>query len=167
MKSIETEIKLIIEKPDAALICAMPDYTESEILQIYIASPDATHRVRRRAYSDGRVEYTENKKRRISKMSSVEEEREIGKSEFELLARSIESGASPVIKTRRTFSYGGRTVEIDSYPAWKNSCILEVELPSESDIPKLPECIRVLLDVTGDKKYSNHSMAHSFPEEII
>ncbi len=167
MKNIETEIKLIIEKPDDALIKAMPGYTESEIIQIYIGSPDSTHRVRRREYSDGRVEYTENRKRRISKMSAVEEEREIGEDEFHRLAENIENGTSPVIKTRKTFSYGDRTVEIDYYPAWQRTCILEVELPSESDMPHLPENIRVLADVTGDRKYSNHSMAYEFPKEIL
>ena len=165
MKGIETEIKLIIEKPADELTECLDGYTESEILQIYIGSREVTHRVRRRVYKDGRTEYTENKKKRISSMSSIEEEREISESEFESLAQDIENGTSAVRKTRKTFLYGGHTVELDFYPNWKRTCILEIELDSESETPALPEWIRVVADVTGQKQYSNHSMAYSFPAE--
>ena len=44
---------------------------------------------------------------------------------------------------------------------------MEVELESEDERMELPEFIRVIKDVTGLRDYSNHSMAHSFPAEIV
>jgi CYTH domain-containing protein len=164
---IETERKLIIMTPDEEILRKEKSFTKSEITQIYLEDPIATHRVRKRIYEDGRAELTENKKVRISKMSSIEDEREITEGEFLSLAEKIEEGAHPLRKTRRTFEYLGRVVEIDSYSEWISTSVLEVELESEEEELRLPEYIRVIADVTGVKKYSNHSMAHNFPEELI
>ena len=81
------------------------------------------------------------------------------------LSSGIEKGASPLWKIRRTFSLGGLVYELDYYDAWEKSCIMEVELPSESEKLAIPPFITVVRDVTGDKRYSNHSMAHLFPKE--
>ena len=167
MSHIETERKLIILKPDEAELLSQSCFTESRILQIYLENPTVTHRVRRREYSGGRVEYTENKKKRISTLSAIEEEREISENEFLSLSGNIEKGASPLRKIRRTFSLGGFVYELDYYEKWEKSCIMEVELPRESEELIIPPFIRVLRDVTGDKRYSNHSMSHSFPKEEV
>ena len=164
---IETEYKFIIEKPDIETVKSMTDYTESKITQIYLGSEGTTHRVRRREYSNGEISYTENKKVRISKMSSTEFEREISAAEFESLSGNIEKGSAALKKTRRTFDYRGKTFELDYYDGWKNTCIMEVELESEDEKFEIPQFIKILLDVTGNKLYSNHSMAHSFPSEIL
>ena len=165
--NIETECKLIIEKPNPDTVRSMEDYTESRITQIYLKSENTTHRVRRREYSDGRVVYTENKKVRISRMSSTEYEREISEEEYTALAQNIEIGAAPLFKTRRTFTYEDKTVELDYYDQWEKTCVMEIELLCESETVEFPPFIKVLCDVTGKREYSNHSMAHAFPEEII
>ena len=164
---IEIERKFIIKLPDISLLEKMPDYTRSEITQIYISSPPAiTHRVRKRIYSDKTV-CTETKKIRIDKISSYEDERNISLEEFSEIAKNIKDGTLPVIKTRHTFSYLEKTVEIDIYPNWKRSAILEVELKTKEEELSLPESICVLSEVTGKRKYSNASMAQTFPDEII
>ena len=167
MSHIETERKYIVQKPDADVLCRFDDYTESDIIQIYLDDAEKTHRIRRREYTGGKVEYTENTKLRISGMSSVEEERTISAEEYYRLTRNIESGASPLHKVRRTVRYCGLIFEFDYYDKWEHSCIMEVELPSEAEEIKMPPFVRVLRDVTGIKPYSNHSMAHSFPKEIV
>ena len=164
--NIETERKYVIEKPDIEILARQNGFTESEITQIYLNSELSTHRVRKRVFSDGRVELTENKKVRISRMSSEEYESEISKEAFLGLSQNIEIGSKPLYKTRRTFLYEGKVFELDYYHEWKNSCIMEVELSSEEEEIKLPPFIKILADVTGIREYSNHSMAHSFPEEI-
>lgn len=162
---IEIEKKYVIEMPSIAALSELDGYTKSEITQTYLLShPHVTHRVRRREFADG-VVYTETKKVRIDKISSYEDEREITEAEYlELLALSDPS-ASPVEKTRHTIPLGGLTLEIDVYPAWKQCCIMEIELPSREALPTIPSYIKILLDVTGDKRYSNASMARSFPPE--
>ena len=165
--NIETEYKYIIKKPELSVIREMTGYTESKITQIYLENENATHRVRRREYSTGEVIYTENKKVRISRMSSTEDERTINVAEYEALSKNIERGASPLYKVRRTFEFSGKVFELDFYDGWEKSCIMEIELEYENEEIKYPPFIEILADVTGNKTYSNHSMAHSFPKEII
>ena len=166
MKKIETERKYVIQKPDMTLISMEQGFAESKITQIYLSDREITHRIRRREYPGGRVEYTENTKRRISVMSVVEEESEISREEFERLSAMIDPKTQPVEKTRVTLSYSGRVLEIDIYPAWDNTCILEVEIDREDEEISLPSFIRLIKDVTGMREYSNHSMAYNFPPEL-
>ena len=164
---IETERKFVILKPDFERLAACEGYTVSKITQIYLKTEEGvTHRVRSREYED-RTVYTETKKTRISKMSVIEDEREISVREFQEKSALIDKGLKPVEKIRRTIRYMGHTVEIDEYPEWQSCCILEVELPSEDAPLSLPDFIKVVCEVTGVKAYSNHSMAKGFPSEPI
>lgn len=165
MKKIETERKFIIEKPDIKILESQNAFTSSEIEQIYLLDSERTHRIRKRVFSFGKVEYTENTKRRISLMSSVEYEREIGENEYKELSKNIEPGSRPVIKRRITFEYLSKIFEIDIYPEWQRSCVLEVELEGEDEKIEFPPFIKIIEDVTGNREYSNHRMAYKFPEE--
>lgn len=161
MSNIETERKYIVKLPSLELLRGCQGFTESNITQIYISDTELTHRVRRREYADGRVEYTENTKRRIDRMSSVESERKISEAEYSALALRIEAGSVPLIKIRRTVSYRGLVFEFDFYPHWQRSCVMEVELPFAEKEIEMPPFVEVIAEVTGIKKYSNHSMAHN------
>ena len=164
---IEIERKFVIEKPDIARLSEHSGYSVSAIEQTYLASePAVTRRVRARNYGDKTV-YTETKKVRIDGMSAFEDEREISESEYMELLSEIMPGTRTLSKTRHTLEYSGRTLEIDVYPDWERTCILEVELDSRSAKVELPHFIRVVAEVTGDKRYSNASMSCSFPEELI
>ena len=164
--AVEIERKFIIKIPDMAELSAKSDYTSSEIVQIYLKSAKGvTHRIRSRRFSD-KTEYTETLKVRIDKMSVNESESEITEERFLVLKDSIAQGSEPITKVRHTFSFLGHVFEIDVYPAWKSTCIMEVELCSREEKVDFPEFITVLAEVTGDKRYSNAAMSHSFPEEI-
>ncbi len=166
MKKIETERKYVIIKPNVNVLMSQNGFTSSDITQIYLFDKDKTHRIRKRIYSDGKEEYTENTKRRISSLSSIETEEEISRERFCELERQIAPNSSAVQKTRITFSYSGKVFEVDIYSEWDNTCILEVELENENEQIDFPDFISVVRDVTGDRKYSNHSMAYEFPCEI-
>ncbi len=164
--NIEIERKYVIEKPRIADMSSLENYTSSEIVQIYLASPRGlTHRIRSRRYADG-VRYYETTKIRIDKISSHEYEREIEKREFDELAGQIAEGSRPIIKTRHTFDFQGQTFEVDVYPEWENTAVMETELPSRDTEVLFPDFIRVYAEVTGDKRYSNAQMSRSFPEEM-
>lgn len=163
---VEIERKYVIRKPDISVMQAEDGYTVSEIRQTYLESPlGITHRVRMRAFFD-RVVYTETKKVRIDSMSAYEDEREIGEDEYLQLLKRIRSGTDTVIKSRHTFSYLSQMFEVDIYPEWTDTCILEVELSSRDEAVVLPDFISIVKEVTGDKKYSNASMAYEFPAEL-
>lgn len=164
---IEIERKFVIQLPCIDKLQAVPGFESSIITQIYVkGNPGDTHRVRKREFAD-RIEYTENVKRRINKISAYEDERIIDEVRFKELSALTEDGTGPVYKTRCTVPFEGKTIEIDIYPEWQKSCIMEIELEREDEEIRLPEYIEPICEVTGDKKYSNHSMARSFPEELI
>ena len=99
-------------------------------------------------------------------MSSHELEREIKRDEFDALAEKIAEGSRPIIKTRHTFDYLSQTFEIDVYPDWERTCIMETELPSRDTEVPFPDFIRMIAEVTGDKRYSNAAMSRKFPDEL-
>jgi len=163
---VEIERKYVIELPDAAELARMEDYTSSEIIQTYLdSSVGVTHRVRMRKYAD-RVVYTETKKVRIDKISAFEDEREISESEYLLLLGRKRADTVSLKKTRHTFSYLGVTFEVDVYPEWERTCILETELKCAGEEVVFPVFLHVIREVSGDKRYTNAAMSHSFPPEI-
>ena len=164
---LEIERRFLIKKPSIAAITAIGGSTVSEILQTYIESaPGTVSRVRERRYSD-RTDYVQTTKTKVSKMSAIEEEREISLSEYKELLLLKKQGTETVAKTRYTFPYLERTVEIDIYPQWSGVAVMEVELPAVDTPLVLPPFIEVIREITGVKEYSNHSLAHGFPPEPV
>ena len=164
---IEIERKFVIEMPDTSVLSSLPGYSSSDIEQTYLSSDaGVTRRVRARKYM-GRTVYTETKKMRIDNMSAHEDEREITRKEYETLLGEIMTGTVTIFKTRHTFDFSGRVFEIDIYPNWRKTAILEVELDSRDAALDIPNFIKVVAEVTGDKQYSNAAMSHEFPKELI
>ena len=164
---IEIERKYVIRMPDIDILKHRADYTVSEIRQTYLESePDVTHRVRMRVYGD-KVVFTETRKIRIDKISSHEDEREIDECTYKELLTRIKKGTRTLTKTRHTFCALTGTFEVDIYPEWQKSCILETELSSRTERAQLPDFIKVVREVTGERAYSNHSMSRSFPPELV
>ncbi len=164
---IEIERKYIIAMPDTETLGICGGYTVSDIEQTYLKSDSrTTRRVRKRTYGKDAV-YTLTEKVRIDKISSYENERNISEAEYNELLGDIRGGSSVLKKTRHTFVYLGKTFEVDIYPQWSSTAIMEIELESRDETVEMPEFITVLAEVTGVKKYTNSSMASSFPEEIV
>lgn len=164
---LEIERKYIIKMPNLSIIREKAGYTASKIRQIYIESkPHVTHRIRSREY-DGKAVYTETKKIRVDKISAIEDERVISKEEFEELSLLKKSGTSVISKVRHTFPYSDFLIEIDVYPEWKSTAIMEIELRSRDETVNIPDFIEIISEVTGNKKYSNAAMSENFPEEIL
>ena len=165
--NLEIERKYIIEKPSLDSMRECEGYEASDIVQIYLDSPiGVTRRIRSRAYQDGRVQYFETEKRRVDKMSSQEREREITKADFDNYSLQIAADTRPIIKTRHTFMYLGQLFEIDVYPEWERTAVMETELPSRDTEVEMPDFIHIAVEVTGDKRYSNAAMSRKFPDEL-
>lgn len=164
---IEIERKFVIAMPEPEALSSRDGYTSSDIDQTYLVSePHVTRRVRARSYGD-RTVYTETKKVRIDKSSAYEDERTLTEAEYLSLLSEIVPGTVTLRKTRHTFTYKGRVFEVDVYPEWKRSCILEVELERADEVIEMPDFIDVIDEVTGDKRYSNAAMSREFPKELI
>lgn len=164
---VEIERKFVIVMPDLSLLSSLDGYTSSEIEQTYLSSENGvTRRVRARKYQSHTV-YTETKKVRIDDMSAHEDEREVSRDEYVTLLGEMKEGTLTIRKTRHTFDFCDRIFEVDIYPQWCRTAILEVELDSRKSDISMPDFIRVVAEVTGDKTYSNASMAMKFPKELI
>lgn len=164
---LEIERKYVIHMPDVIILREQENYTVSSILQIYLPSNKGeTHRIRRRAYVDKTI-CTETRKIRIDKISATEIEGEISAKRFDELASARLEGTTPIEKTRHTFVYEGQLFEVDVYPQWKNTAIMETELDSRDREVKIPSFIEIVREVTGDRAYSNAAMSKSFPEELV
>lgn len=164
-RPFEIERKFLIEMPKEADLLSMEGAFCDEILQTYLVSRGGlTHRVRRRAHG-GEVGYTETKKTRLTDLSCIEEERQIGKEEYEALLRLADGALSPIEKKRYCIPYDGRLLEVDIYPFWQRSAVLEVELPTEEAAFSLPPFIRVIREVSGEVAYKNLSLARRIPNE--
>ena len=68
-------------------------------------------------------------------------------------------------KTRWCMLYAGRVLEIDVYPFWEHTAVLEIELPDEGAPVSIPPQIRVLREVTADRRLKNAVLAQRIPDE--
>ncbi len=165
--NVEIERKYIIKLPDLDALRKMPGYKFYDITQIYMPTVDGvSHRIRKIVFG-GEVKYTETKKLRIDAMSVYEDERDITEEEFLHLSDSRDRCLNVINKRRHVFDYLGQKFEIDVYPEWVRSCILETELECREAFAKMPNFICVIKEVTGEREYSNHSMAKAFPREAL
>ncbi len=164
---IEIERKYVIAMPEEGMFERYDDHTVSRIEQTYLSiGSGLTRRIRRRDYG-GRVEHILTEKRRIDRMSSYESEREISEEEYLALLGERMADTRTVCKIRHTFIYKGKLIEVDIYPEWEYSCIMEIELVARDETAEPPPEIRIIAEVTGDGRYSNAAMSQRFPPELI
>lgn len=170
MPNLEIERKWLIRRPDEACLSAMAAQSGgsvSHIIQTYLTVEDGLSRRVRARTTDGTTVYTCTVKRRIDRMTAEEDERIISPQEYAALLQEDDPACRPIEKTRFCIPFEGRTLEIDLYPFWPNRAVLEIELPSHDAPFSLPPELTVVAEVTGNRAYSNHSLARNpFPKEI-
>ena len=162
MEHLEIERKYLIRMPAAQLLESLP---YSEIEQIYILRPDgARERIRRRVYADGTV-FTHTAKRKLSDLTRVENEREIGEAEYREFSALADPSRRPLRKKRYLYEYCGQLFEIDVFPFWEDRALMELELRSEEQEILLPLSIEIIREVTSDGRYTNSAIAREVPRE--
>ncbi len=162
--SKEIERKYLIARPTDTEL-ARHSVERWEILQIYLrAEPGVTARIRQ--VSEGeetRYYYTE--KRRLSDLAAEEREAEITDVEYLRLFRRVDAALKPIRKCRWRIPHAGHVLEVDVYPFWEKTAVLEIEFSDESESAEIPAWITVLKDVTADYRYKNVSLAREVPPE--
>ncbi|MBE6616454.1 MAG: hypothetical protein E7587_10555 [Ruminococcaceae bacterium] len=161
---IETERKFLIELPDLGFVSSMEGCRVREIVQTYLKDERGTGAERRvRKITEGEnITYVFTRKEHVTKMSRIEDEREISPDEY---TRLYTEAKSELKKTRYAFPFGERIVEIDVYPyeiggdAMNGKAVLEVELESEDEAIDLPEFVKVIRELTGTGEFSNKKLA--------
>lgn len=164
---LEIERKFLIRMPDAETL-RRNAVERIEIMQIYLVLTDGadSRRIRRSRTAEAeRFYYTE--KVRLTDMTRIEREREITAAEWDELSAQADPRRRPVEKTRWCVPWGGHTLEIDVFPFWDDRAFCEIELAAEDETAALPDWIRVVREVTADRRYTNYSLALHIPEESI
>lgn len=162
---MEIERKFLIVYPDAEVLagCEM-----SEITQTYLSGSAAgfSERVRKRG-ANGAFTYTHTRKTHINDMRRIEIEEEISREEYAKLLERADPERRVIHKKRFCLEHGGKIFEIDLYPFWADRAVMEVELGDETESFDFPPEILIIKEVTGDKRYTNASIARNIPTDEL
>lgn len=162
---LEIERKYLIAYPSLTWLEVQPGVRKVEIEQTYLLSDSDSSRRVRLWREAGETHYFRTVKRAISDITRVEEEDEICLKEYSALLLEADPTRSPVTKTRWCLPCEGHTLEIDCYPFWTRQAVLECELEREDEAFSIPQELRVLREVTGDRRYLNSTLAGLSEEE--
>ncbi len=162
--ALEIERKILIEYPDIEWLESFPNCRKVDIVQTYLTSaPDEERRIRQRG-ENGSYIYLFTSKKKVSDFRRIEVEKRLRKTDYELLLAEADPNLNPVIKTRYCLIWKNKYYEIDIYPFWKDRAILEIELDDENEPFEIPEGIKVIRDVSGEKAYKNSFLARCIPD---
>ena len=89
-----------------------------------------------------------------------ETESEISEKEYQKALKQANPEKCAVEKTRFVFKWHDQVFELDLFKGHlKGLAILEIELDDKDDTVELPPFLKVLKEVTKDKKFTNFSLA--------
>lgn len=159
----EIERKFLIEFPDEELLAAIDGVKVMKMEQSYI---EGGGRVRKIA-ENSKVTYIKTVKKHITDIKREEKEWEITEEEYKMELENIVEGTKTISKTRYALPLYGFVYEIDVFPFWRDRAFLEVELESEDQQFPIPDFIKVIKEVTSDKRYRNSSLAIKIVTEPI
>jgi len=168
MVPMEIERKYLIRMPDEAVLAAMPGCEKWEILQTYLkgCGNGYSNRVRR-IRANGKEEYIQTEKRRVSAMSARESERTLSREEYLALMEQADPALNSIDKRRYRIPFAGQLLEIDLYSFWNDRATLEIELEDEAQQPVLPDWLEIVRELTGEPAYKNLYLAREIPMEAL
>ena len=104
--------------------------------------------------------YHYNQKEFVEAGVHNETEKEITKSQYEKALKKCHPDKVEVAKTRFVFKFNDQTFELDVFKGpLKGLAILEIELDDIEDTVELPSFLKVIKEVTKDKRFTNFSLA--------
>lgn len=157
LSNIELEKKFLIEYPDFEKLNKYNPF-KAEIEQVYLVSDVGSHRIRKRGAKNS-YSYFETVKIRINGSKCHEFENIISEYDYKELLKLADAKYSVIKKDRYCFVYNSQYFELDVYPFWNDKAILELELKNEKQSFVLPPEIKVIKDVSDNKKYKNKYLA--------
>lgn len=154
---LEIERKFLVQKPDSDLLKSITPCRSIEISQCYCRSKDGKFRVRRRE-NDGSIIYIRTEKIKISDLRRIEIEKYISADEY----KNCIIGGRVLSKTRYCFLYKDKYFELDIFPFWDDTAVLELELKNEEEEFELPDFLNVIREVTAEPEYRNSAIARKY-----
>jgi len=143
------------------IIGELPECSESEITQTYLVTePGGEVRLRRRAFSGGKVVNVHRSRKRVSDTEIIETERQVDNNLYEQMLHQADPYRATIKKKRQSFIWKGRYFQIDTFHApIDDLVIMETKGIGEQEDIELPPFVKVLEDVTSNSKYQNYNIA--------
>ena len=157
---LEIERKFLIRYPD---ISKFSDARKADIEQTYL---EGGGRIRKWC-EDGNVTYILTQKEKLTELTRIERESELFEDEYNALLLKRNPETAPLRKTRYSFPYGGKILEVDIFPFWTDRAFLEIELESEDEGFSIPDYIEIIKEVSVDRRYLNFALAKEVITEEI
>ncbi len=165
---IESERKYLIKFPTswsalAELFDGIVDV--KRISQTYLKAEDGEQSARVRKTVEGLsgdtdTVYHYNQKKPVETGVHEETEHEISEKEYEKYLRKANPDKCAVEKTRFVFDWHDQVFELDLFKGHlKGLAIMEIELDDIDDTVELPPFLKVVKEVTKDKRFTNFSLA--------
>lgn len=164
----EIERKYLIRYPDIGFLTRQPGCEVWQITQIYLTDGEEgqTRRIRR-VLVNGEEKFYRTFKRRLTALSSQEDEGEITPEEYARYGLERDLSREPILKTRYRVPWAGHVLEFDVHPFWTDRAIMEIELEAEDEAAEIPDWVQIIREVTGEKAYKNKQLARRVPMESI
>lgn len=165
---LEIERKWLIHYPSVDEMMRMQNYDYREIWQTYTdyIEHNAYGRIRKIG-KEGVFEYYKTFKKKITNLTRVEYEDKITEEEYSEILKYKRKGFATIEKVRHTFDYCGLKYEVDVFPFWNDRAFMECEVDSEDRIIPIPPCIKVIKEVSNDRRYNNSSLAENIITEKL
>lgn len=166
--NLEIEKKFLVKFPDswsslAELFDGIVDV--KRISQTYLKpkNNEPSARVRKTIEGlsgDTDTVYHFNQKEFVENGVHKEYEKEISKKEYEKYLESPHPDKKELQKTRFVFKFKNQVFELDLFKGYlKGLAVLEIELKNKNQKIELPPFLKVVKEVTGDKRYSNFELS--------
>lgn len=165
---LESERKFLVKFPTSwsALSEMFDDLIDvKRITQTYLEPIDnePSARVRKTIKGltgDTEIEYHFNQKEFVEAGVHKEKEHEITKAQYNKYLKDAHHDKVEVAKTRFVFKFNDQDFELDVFKGpLKGLAILEIELKNIKNTVELPPFLKVIKEVTKDKKFTNFSLA--------
>ena len=167
MIPIEIERKFLIAMPSINLLESFENTRKKEIAQTYLPTIDGITARVRKIEENEKTTYVKTEKSRISSLSHYENEFEISKEQYENELTLRDANKSTIEKIRYCIPCDNHILEIDIYPFWNDRAILEIELRDENEAFDIPSYIKVIKEVSDDKRYKNTNLAKDVPMDSL
>lgn len=153
--------KYLIEKPDLDMLMDRYKAFPIDMTQTYLAGSDKNCEIRVRKQNGGNgTLYFYTEKKVMADGSKWVTERPITHKEYLSFIKNCDPSLNPVQKKKYRMIYKEHRIEIDVYPFSKNRAIMFAYVPEEKEI-ELPPEIKIVQDVTEDRKYKNRMLAYT------
>lgn len=156
---LEIERKYLIKKPDIQELAQHVSFTVVDIVQTYLKSVGNVERRIRQRGQNGNFSYYLTEKREISTLKRAESEKKITQKEYIRLLTEMDTSLSNIVKKRICFAYNSQYFEVDLFDFSDGLALMEIELPCENASVDLPDFVDVIMEVTDDPRYRNHTLA--------